>query len=91
MIATFRMSSSASSTLREVPGNIYFAIALTTLDAETGLLNFFPNDRIGTSSGQAEVLKPGDGIVCRGEDINPEAGGEGGVILLIHYLAEGSV
>lgn len=91
MVATFRKPSPIPPRLPELPGNIYFAIALTTLGAETGILNFFPRDSVSMGLGQAEVLEPGDGIVCRGEDINPEGGGEGGVILLIRYQAEGSI
>jgi hypothetical protein len=64
----------------ELPGNVYFAIALTTLSAESGALNFFPE---GTS--RVDVIEPGDGIICRGEDMNPSGGGEGGIILMIVY------
>ena len=91
MIATFRKPSPTSPTLPELPGNVYFAVALTSLSAESGILNFFPGDNISMILGQTEVLEPGDGIVCCGEDINPEGGGEGGVILLIRYQAEGSI
>jgi hypothetical protein len=66
----------------ELPGHVYFAIALTTLRAESGVLHFFPQD---TDSTRAEVLEPGDGIICRGEDMNPGVGGEGGIILMIVY------
>lgn len=69
----------------EPPGNVYLAIALTTLNAKSGILNFFPRDDSGIRSGQNEVLEPGDGIICYGEDVNPNGGGEGGVILMIRY------
>jgi hypothetical protein len=68
--------------------DVYLAIALNTLDAETGILNFFPRDGVSRTIGQSEVLEPGDGIICRGENSNPAGGGEGGIVLMIHYQVE---
>lgn len=86
-IGKFRKPTQTPPRSPETPGNIYYAIALTTLTADTGILNFFPRDSGGTNLGQAEVLEPGDGIICRGEDGNPSGGGEGGIVLMIHYQA----
>lgn len=69
----------------EAPKNVYLAIALTTLNAETGILNFFPRENSQEGPGQTAELKPGDGIICRGEDGNPSGGGEGGIVLMIRY------
>lgn len=82
IIATFRNRANAAPKPPEQPGNVYFAIALTTLDAGSGVLNFFPRD--GNDDGH-EVLEPGDGIICCSEDVNPNGGGEGGVVIIISY------
>jgi len=66
----------------ELPSKVYFAIALTTLNVDSGVIHFFPP---GTDSARAEVLEPGDGIICRGEDMNSGGGGHGGIILMIVY------
>jgi hypothetical protein len=76
----FRDRTPTSPRKPEQPGNLYFAIALTALSAESGAPNFFPQ---GTSG--VDVLEPGDGVICRGEDMNPSGGGEGGIILMIVY------
>lgn len=85
IIAAFRAAVRASPEPQESAGNVYLAIALTTLDASSGIMNFFPRDDSGGSSGQYEVLEPGDGIICCGEDVNPNGGGDGGAILMIRY------
>lgn len=82
MLATFRTPTPNSSRITESPGNVYLAITLTELNAESGILNFYPHD---SDRAKAEVLEPGDGIICRGEDVNPYGGGEGGVIFMIRY------
>jgi hypothetical protein len=90
IIATFRTPASSISGSSKPPGSlgkVYFAIALTTLSAETGILNFFPKDDTGLRLGQEEVLQAGDGIVCRQEDFDRTGGGEGGVVLMIRYQA----
>jgi hypothetical protein len=91
MIATFRTPASpisASSIPPESLGKVYFAIALTTLSAETGILNFFSKDDRGLRLGQKEELEAGDGIMCRQEYFDQYGGGKGGVILLLRYQAE---
>jgi hypothetical protein len=88
IIGNFRKPRQTSQKPAELPGNVYFAIALTTLNAETGILNYFPRDSNGIHLAQAEILQPGDGIICRGEDGNPNGGGEGGIVLMIRYRAE---
>lgn len=85
IIGNFRNPSQTSQRPPENPGYVYFAIALTTLNAETGLLNFFPRDSSGARHGQTEVLEPGDGIICCGEEGDPSGGGEGGIVLMIRY------
>lgn len=90
IIATFRKPTATSPRPPEPPGNTYFVIALTTLRAETGILNFFPVDGDGARLGQSEVLEPGDGLVCRGEDLISNGGGEGGVVLMIRYQGGGT-
>jgi hypothetical protein len=88
IIGNFRKPRQTSQKPAEFPGNVYFAIALTTPNAETGILNYFPRDSNGNSLGQAEILQPGDGIICCGEDGNPNGGGEGGIVLMIRYRVE---
>jgi hypothetical protein len=88
IIGNFRNPRQASERPAEPPGNVYFAIALTTLDAETGILNYFPRENSGSTLKEAEVLEPGDGVICCGEDGNPNGGGEGGIVLMIQYRVE---
>lgn len=78
----------ASTRPPETPKNVYLAIALTTLNAETGILNLFPRESIQQEHRQEVELKPGDAIIFRGEDGNPSGGGEGGIVLMIRYLRE---
>lgn len=87
IIGNFRESTQTPLRPPTTPGFVYLAIALTTLNAETGILNFF----VGGSSerlGQTTVLEPGDGIICRGEDVNPSGTGGGGIVLMIRYQRE---
>jgi hypothetical protein len=86
LVATLRDSNETSPRPPEPSGNVYLVIALTTLNAKSGILNFFPRD--GGELEQTEVLEPGDGIVCCSEDVNPNGGGEGGVILVICYQSK---
>lgn len=88
IIGNFRNPRQASERPAELPGNVYFAIALTTLDAETGILNYFPSENSESTTREAEVLQPGDGVICCGEDGNPNGGGEGGIVLMIQYRVE---
>jgi hypothetical protein len=88
IIGNFREPTQTSLASPHNQDDVYLAIALNTLDAETGILNFFPRDGALRTLGQAEVLEPGDGIICRGECSNPAGGGEGGIVLMIHYQVE---
>jgi hypothetical protein len=88
IIGNFRKPRQTSRRPAQNPDNVYLAIALTTLDAETGILNFFPRDSSGQTLGQAEVLEPGDGILCCAEDASSGVGGEGGIVLMIRYQAD---
>lgn len=85
MLAIFRNPTPTSPRKREAPGNVYFAIALTTLSVRSGISRFFPHEHIGA---KAEVLEPGDGIICLGEDVNPHGDGEGGIVFMIRYQLE---
>lgn len=86
IIANFREPTQAPPRPPEIPKNIYLAIALTTLNAETGILNLFPRESSEEGHGQEAELKPGDAIIFRGEDGNPSGGGKGGIVLMIRYL-----
>lgn len=88
IIGNFRRPKQSSQRPTRIPGSVYLVIALTTLNAETGILNFFPRDSSGQALGQAEALGPGDGIICYAEDTFSGAGGEGGLVLMIRYQAE---
>jgi hypothetical protein len=88
IIGNFRKPKQASQKPAELPSNVYFAIALTTLNTETGILNYFLRDSNRIRLAQAEILQPSDGIICRGEDGNLNRGGEGGIVLMIRYRAE---
>jgi hypothetical protein len=88
IIGNFRKPRQTSHRPAQTPGNVYLAIALTALDAGTGILNFLPRDSSRQTLGQAEVLEPGDGILCCAEDANSGAGGEGGIVLMIRYQAD---
>lgn len=85
MIVNFREPTSTSPRTPEPPQNVYLAIALTTLNAETGILNLFPRNDSQGGTGQEAVLEPGDGIIFCGEDGNPRGGGGGGIVLMIRY------
>lgn len=88
IIGNFRNPRQTSHTQPQIHGDVYLAIALTTLNAETGILNFFSRDDASTTVGQAEVLEPGDGIICCGEDSSPDGGGKGGIVLMIQYQVQ---
>jgi hypothetical protein len=66
---------------------VYFVIALTALNEDSGILNFFAEHERDSGYGQVEALEVGDGIVCRQEDFNQNGVGEGGVVLMIRYQA----
>lgn len=84
-IGNFRKPKQTPRRSPETHNDVYLAIALTILNAETGILNFFPEDSASRTKGQGEMLQPGDGIICCGEDANPGGGGEGGIVLMIQY------
>lgn len=88
IIGNFREPRPSPQRPARIPGSVYLVIALTTLNAETGILNFFPRDSSGQASGKTEVLEPGDGILCCAEDTFSGAGGEGGIVLMIRYQAD---
>lgn len=85
-IGNFRKPKQPSQRPPEAHNDVYLAIALTTIDADTGILNFFSRESGSQTLG--EVLQPGDGIICCGEDANPGGGGEGGIVLMIQYQME---
>ena len=84
-IGIFRQPQQTSPISSEEPGNVYFVVALTTLNVETGILNFFSYQEGGERN---EVLEAGDGIVCLGENVRRRGGGQGGIAIIIRYQTE---